>query len=244
MRSRRPPWWEVPAAVGRGPGWPGQGLSPGDNKSRRTRRCGLGSRCPCKGRSAAASGALGGGARESRGPGRPCHGPSMHSACRLTLCPPGPVDGGLCTEALHRSPNLGGVHCTAPEHGQQLLAAVGVLAGAARPLGLQRRLWWARGRGAASCPGPAPSSCQQPREGEDRAFCSLKPELPPSLGTWGLGAKARTQDPLSPGRVGGCSPTCSAAAAGSPGLEPPSGGGSRPRAPRGGNTRNPGEAGG
>lgn len=32
-----------------------------------------------------------------------------------------------------------------PENFQQLLGIVGVLAGAVRPLGLQRRLWWAMG---------------------------------------------------------------------------------------------------
>lgn len=64
---------------------------------------------------------------------------SPHGLPQLTLCSSGPVNGGLPTKVLHGSPNPGGVHLTAPEHRQQLLGIVGVLAGAVSPLGLQGR---------------------------------------------------------------------------------------------------------
>lgn len=56
----------------------------------------------------------------------------------LTLCSSSPVNGGLCTKALHGSPHLGRVHLMVPKHCQQLLGVAGVPAGAARPVGLQR----------------------------------------------------------------------------------------------------------
>lgn len=143
--------------------------------------------------------------------------PGPHNSARLTLRSAGPVNGRLAAKMPHRVAHLGRVHLAAPQHCQQLLGVVGVLAGAGGPVALQTKLWWARARGYRRSPGLGPCLCvpghlawgqHHPQllsaasAKRRQAFCSLKPELQPAPG---LGC---TQDPLSapwpgePGRMG------------------------------------------
>lgn len=155
-------------------------------------------------------------------PPGPHNGP--HKSARLTVRLAGPVNGRLAAKTPHRVAHLGRVHLAAPQHRQQFLGVVGVLAGAGGPVALQTRLWWARARGVPALPqagavpvhpwtfglGPIPSSALvsglgQEKTGllfpETRAPACPRPGpytgpfvCPPARGAWPHGA-------AYPGRV-------------------------------------------